>query len=120
VTLALNLQEKQKARDGRKRAYAHSGIKSAANAVLMDLETNGILPTLLQPDHVRKKSAEYRNLRSGSGRNVDVESSQSSQASGLPSPHPPPLTPSAGVPPERRHEEKVDCCWSQLIHVWSG
>ena len=56
------MQAKRKARDGSKKAYAHSGITSAAKAVLDDLEANGILPMLLQPEQVRRKSDVRRSI----------------------------------------------------------
>ena len=55
---------KQEAEGGKKRAFGHVGILSAADAVLADLKANGILTTLLQPDECRSKSLEIMRARS--------------------------------------------------------
>lgn len=62
---ACRLQAKQKAPGGRQKAYGHSGILSAAEAVLADLKANGILQTLLEPEGVRSRSLEIQRARAG-------------------------------------------------------
>lgn len=56
------LQAKRRSRDGKRKAFGHAGITSAAAAVLEDLEANGILPMLLCPDNVRRQSDVGRNI----------------------------------------------------------
>ena len=58
------LQAKRLAKDGRKEAFAHAGIRSAANAVLDDLENHGILSALLRPDAVRSAAEARRRSQS--------------------------------------------------------
>lgn len=60
-------QAKYQAPGGKKRAFGHMGILSAADAVLADLKANGILTTLLQPDEVRSKSLEVMRARKQAG-----------------------------------------------------